>query len=99
MNPSATDGLPVGTLCSRSAKSSCKICLTAAEDRALHGNAIQTMYAPTISLIMFMTQRDMVLGSRTINRAFQCVMAQETKLCMLISNAMQTNKQRPNSHH
>ena len=67
--------------------------LTAAEGKAQHGNAFQAMYAQTISLIIFMTQRDMVLGSRTTNRAFQCMMAQETNLYMLISNAMQTNKQ------
>ena len=32
-----------------------------------------------MSLILLVTQRDMLLGSRTINRAFPCVMAQETK--------------------
>lgn len=51
----------------------------AAEDKAEYGNAIQTMYAPIISLIILVTQRDMVLGSRTINRAFPCVMARGTK--------------------
>ena len=53
--------------------------LTATEGKAEHGNAIQAMYAPIMSLIMLVTQWDMVLGSRTIKRAFQCVMAQGTK--------------------
>ena len=92
MKLSATNGLPVGTLCCRSAKSSCKICLTAAEDRALHGNAIQAMYAPITPLIIFMTQRDMILDSRTTNRAFPCMMAQGTKYATLISNACKPNQ-------
>ena len=53
--------------------------LTATEGKAEHGNTIQAMYAPIMSLIMLVTQRDMLLGSRTINRAFPCVMAQGTK--------------------
>ena len=53
--------------------------LTAAEGKTRHGNAFQANVCTNTSLIMFMTQRDMVLDSRTTNRTFQCVMAQETK--------------------
>ena len=56
--------------------------LTAAEGNTWHGNAFQAMYALILSLIMCMTQRDMVLGSRTINRAFPCVMAQGTECAL-----------------
>ena len=67
--------------------------LTAAEGKTWHGHVFQAMFAPTTLLIMFMTQRRMVLDSRTINRAFQCVMAQETKCAISISNEMHLNKQ------
>ena len=50
---------------------------SATEGKAEHGNTIQGIYAPIMSLIMLVTQRDMLLGSRTINRAFPCVMAQK----------------------
>ena len=53
--------------------------LTAAEDNTWHGNAFQAMYAPITPLIIFMTQRDMILDSRTTNRAFPCMMAQRIK--------------------
>ena len=68
--------------------------LTATEGKAEHGNTIQAMYAPIMSLIMLVTQGDMLLSSRTTNRAFQCVMAQGTNLCMLMSKCnanQQTN--------
>ena len=55
---------------------------------------ISSIDAPTTLLIIFMTQRRMGLDSRTTNRAFQCVMAQEIKLCILIWNAMHIIKQR-----
>ena len=61
---------------------------TATEGKTERGNTIPTMYAPTMSLIMLVTQRDMLLGSRTSNRAFQCVLAQEAKLCISMSNEM-----------
>ena len=53
--------------------------LKAVEDRTWHGNVFQANVRTNISPIMFMTHRDTVLDSRTINRAFQCMMAQETK--------------------
>ena len=66
--------------------------LIATEDKAKHGSTIQGMYAPTMSLIMIMTQRGMCLDSRTTNHAFPCMMAQRTKYATLVSNAMQTNQ-------
>ena len=60
--------------------------LTAAEGKIRHDNAFQGYVCTTTPLIMFMTQRGMVLDSRITNRAFQCVMAQETKLCILVWN-------------
>ena len=53
--------------------------LTAAAGKTWHGNAFQANVCTNTPLIMFMTQRGMVLDSRTTNRTFQCVMAQETK--------------------
>ena len=74
--------------------------LTATEGKAKHGSTIQSMYAPTMSLVIVMTQRDMCLGSRTTNHAFPCMMAQRTKYATLISNACKPIKQtRPNSYH
>ena len=73
---------------------------TATEDKAKHGSTFQGIYAPTMSLIIVMTQRDMCLGSRTTNHAFPCMMAQRTKYATLISNACKPIKQtRPNSYH
>ncbi|KAF5933300.1 hypothetical protein HYC85_029471 [Camellia sinensis] len=63
--------------------------LTAVEGKTRHGNVIQANVCTNTSLIMFVTQRCMFLDSRTTNRAFQCVMAQGTKSCILISNEMQ----------
>ena len=68
--------------------------LTAAEGNTWHGNAFQAMYAPITPHIMFMTQRDMNLGSQTTNRVFPCVMAQEAKRAHLIWNAMHIIKPR-----
>ncbi|KAF5933057.1 hypothetical protein HYC85_029228 [Camellia sinensis] len=53
--------------------------MTATEGKAKHGSTIQGIYAPTMSLIMIMTQRGMCLDSRTTNHAFPCMMAQGTK--------------------
>ncbi|KAF5934526.1 hypothetical protein HYC85_030697 [Camellia sinensis] len=55
---------------------------TATEDKAKHGSTFQGIYAPTMSLIIVMTRRDMCLGSRTTNHAFPCMMAQRTKLTL-----------------
>ena len=65
--------LPVGRECLQNLQ------LTAIEGKAEHGNTIQAMYAPIMSLIMLVTQRAMILGSWTINHAFPCVMAQGTE--------------------
>ena len=66
--------------------------LTVTEGKAKHGSTIQGMYAPTMSLIMIMTQRGMYLDSRTTNHAFPCMMAQRTKYATFISNEMQTKQ-------
>ena len=75
--------------------------LTATEGKAKHGSTIQGMYAPTMSLIIVMTQRDMCLGSRTINHTFPCMMAQVIKYATFMSNEMRakTNNPRANSYH
>ncbi|KAF5933872.1 hypothetical protein HYC85_030043 [Camellia sinensis] len=52
--------------------------MTATEGKAKHGSTIQGIYAPTMSLIMIMTQRGMCLDSRATNHAFPCTMAQRT---------------------
>ena len=71
--------------------------LTATEGKTRHGSTIQGMYAPTMSLIIVMTQRDMCLGSRTTNHAFPCMMAQRTKYAILISNVCKPIKQNSRS--
>ena len=74
--------------------------LRATEGKTRHGSTFQGMYAPTMSLIIVMTQRDMCLDSRTTNHAFPCMMAQRTKYATLISNACKPIKQiRPYSYH
>ena len=59
----------------------------------LHGNTIQAMYAPIMSLIMVVTQKGMCLDSRTTNHAFPCMMAQGVKCATFMSNEMQTIQQ------
>ena len=66
--------------------------MTATEGKAKHGSTIQGIYAPTMSLIMIMTQRGMCLDSRTTNHALPCMMAQRTKYATLISNACKPNQ-------
>ena len=66
--------------------------LTATEGKTRHGSIFQGTCAPTMSLIIVMTQRDMCLGSRTTNHAFPCMMAQRTKYATLISNACKPNQ-------
>ena len=63
--------------------------LTATEGKAKHGSTIQSIYAPFMSLIMFVTQRGMCLDSRTTNHAFPCMMAQGIKYATFMSNEMQ----------
>ncbi|KAF5949310.1 hypothetical protein HYC85_011303 [Camellia sinensis] len=64
--------------------------LIATEGKAEHGNTIQGIYAPIMSLIMFVTQKGMCLDSRTTNHAFPCMMAQRIKYATFMSNEMQT---------
>ena len=86
--------LPVGRVCLQNLQ------MIATEGKAKHGSTIQGIYAPTMSLIMIMTQRGMCLDSRTTNHAFPCMMAQRTKYATLISNVCKPIKQiRPNSYH
>ena len=66
--------------------------MTATEGKTKHGSTFQGIYAPTMTLIMIMTQRGMCLDSRATNHAFPCMMAQRTKYATLISNAMQPNQ-------
>ena len=66
--------------------------MTVTEGKAKHGSTIQGIYAPTMSLIMIMTQRGMCLDSRTTNHAFPCMMAQRTKYATLNSNACKPNQ-------
>ena len=67
--------------------------LTAAEGKAQHGNTIQAMYAPIMLLIMFVTQRNMCLDSRTTNHAFPCMMAQRIKHALSCQMKCNANKQ------
>ena len=55
--------------------------LTAVEDRQGMAKYFQSNVCTNTLLIMFVTQRKMVLDPRTTNRAFKCVMAQEAKAC------------------
>ena len=64
--------------------------LTATEGKTKHGSTIQDIYAPTMSLIMIITQRGICLDSRTTNHAFPCMMAQGIKYATFMSNLMQT---------
>ena len=66
--------------------------MTATEGKAKHGSTIQGVYAPTMSLIMVMTQRGMCLDSRTTNHAIPCMMAQRIEYATFMSNEMQTNQ-------
>lgn len=66
--------------------------LTAVEGKTRHGNAFQANVCTNTPLIMFMTQKGMVLDSQTTNRAFQCVMAQETKCAFWFQMACKPNK-------
>ena len=64
--------------------------MTATEGKAKHGSTIQGIYAPIMSLIMFVTQKGMCLDSRTTNHAFPCMTAQRIKYATFMSNEMQT---------
>lgn len=65
-------------------------CFDSNRGQTWHGNTFQANVCTNTLLIMFMTQRRMVLDPRATNRAFQYVMAKEAKLCILMSNEMQT---------
>lgn len=72
-------------------------CLTAAEDRQSMAKHFQSNICTTTLLIMFTTQRSMVPDPRTINHAFQCMMAQRSQVCNFNVkwNAHKTNKRPP----
>ena len=74
--------------------------LTAAEGKQGMSMQFKANVCPTTLLIILMTQRRMALDPRATNHAFRCMMAQEIKLCILVSNEMQTKTNNgPNLHH